>query len=77
MRRGLLRELDDEVLVVLRMGAHQATSHGVPKHAAVATTVDLARAVIGHRPAGFVNAVMRRLTEQDLDGWISLLSPSE
>ena len=48
----------------------------VPKHAAVATTVDLARAASGHRPAGFVNAVMRRITEQDLDGWISLLSPA-
>lgn len=71
-----LRDLDVDVLVLLRMGAHQHLSMNVPKHAAVATTVDLARDVIGHRPAGFVNAILRRLTERDLDEWIRELSPS-
>ena len=33
----------------------------VPSHAAVGTTVDLVRAKVGQRPAGFVNAVLRKV----------------
>ena len=68
-------QLDAGVLVLLRMGAHQLLSMDVPDHAAVATTVDLARVVVGHRPAGFINAVLRRTSERDLDGWIRELAP--
>ena len=35
----------------------------VPAHAAVGTTVDLVRATVGHGPAGFVNAVLRRVAD--------------
>ena len=40
----------------------------VPAHAAVAATVDLARAVLGRRPRpAFVNAVLRRVAARDAD----------
>jgi 16S rRNA (cytosine967-C5)-methyltransferase len=50
---------------VLRLGAYQLTAlDRIPPHAAVATTVSLAREVAGDRTAGFVNAVLRRVAEE-------------
>ena len=45
----------------------------VPDHAAVTSTVELVRTRVGHKPAGFTNAVLRRITERDLDAWMDLL----
>ena len=50
---------------VLRLGAYQLTAlDRIPPHAAVATTVALAREVAGARTAGFVNAVLRRVADE-------------
>lgn len=68
------RAIDPAVRDALRLGAHQLLSMRVPPHAAVSTTVDLVRAEIGHRPAGFVNAVLRRIAQKDLQTWISELT---
>jgi 16S rRNA (cytosine967-C5)-methyltransferase len=58
---GLAR-VDPAVRDVLRLGAYQLTSlDRVPPHAAVGTSVELAREAAGARAAGFVNAVLRRL----------------
>jgi 16S rRNA (cytosine967-C5)-methyltransferase len=47
---------------VLRLGAFQLTAlDRVPPHAAVDTSVSLAKSIGGTRAAGFVNAVLRRL----------------
>ena len=47
---------------ILRIGAYQLLTLGrVPPHAAVATSVALARARLGARPAGLVNAVLRKV----------------
>lgn len=47
---------------LLRIGAYQLIHlDRVPPHAAVSTSVDLAREIAGKAPAGFVNAVLRRL----------------
>jgi 16S rRNA (cytosine967-C5)-methyltransferase len=47
---------------LLRLGAYQLLHlDRVPAHAAVSTAVDLARDIAGKAPAGFVNAVLRRL----------------
>lgn len=47
---------------ILRLGAYQLTSlTRVPPHAAVATSVTLARESSGARASGFVNAVLRRV----------------
>lgn len=52
---------------ILRLGAYQLESlTRVPPHAAVATSVTLARAVSGERAAGFVNAILRRVAAQHL-----------
>jgi 16S rRNA (cytosine967-C5)-methyltransferase len=48
----------------------------VPSHAAVASTVDLVRSV-APGAAGFANAVMRRISEHDLDSWLAIVAPSE
>jgi 16S rRNA (cytosine967-C5)-methyltransferase len=37
--------------------------------------VELARDVAGARPAGFVNAVLRRVAMRDLDGWLEIAAP--
>ncbi|MCW2819479.1 MAG: rRNA cytosine-C5-methyltransferase [Marmoricola sp.] len=64
------RRPDPAVRDALRLGAHQVLAMRVPDHAAVASTVELVRARVGHKPAGFTNAVMRRLAARDLDGWM-------
>lgn len=72
--RGL-GDLDGAVLDALRLGAYQLLRTRIPPHAAVSATVDLVRA--GRRPgaAGYVNAVLRRVAEADLDSWVARLAP--
>jgi 16S rRNA (cytosine967-C5)-methyltransferase len=68
-------ELDPPVRDVLRLGVHQLLATRVGSHAAVATSVDLAKDVCGPRPSGFVNAVLRRVATRDLDAWIDIVVP--
>src|SRR5258708_9817730 len=70
-----LDQIDPPVLAVLRLGTHQLLGMRIKAHAAVATTVDLAVAVAGRRPAGFVNAVLRRIAPRELESWIELVAP--
>lgn len=70
-----LEKLDPPVLDVLRLGAHQLLSTRVGAHAAVATSVDLAKSVAGPRVSGYVNAVLRRVATRDLDSWLALIAP--
>lgn len=61
--------LDPKVRQVLRLGAYQLRHTRIPDHAAVAESVDLARAVGAKGAAGFVNAVLRavaRARDEDL-----------
>lgn len=57
---------------ILRLGAYQLTAlDRVPDHAAVSTTVQLARETTGAKSAGFVNAVLRKVASHpgpELDG---------
>jgi 16S rRNA (cytosine967-C5)-methyltransferase len=69
-------QLDPTVRDVLRLGAHQLLATRVGPHAAVATSVDLAKDVCGPRPSGFVNAVLRRVATRDLDSWTEIVAPS-
>jgi 16S rRNA (cytosine967-C5)-methyltransferase len=62
-----VREMDPPVRDVLRLGAYQLLRTRVPTHAAVSTSVDLARRVAGPGAAKFVNAVLRRVAERDGD----------
>ena len=70
-----LAEIDPPVLDVLRLGAHQLLGMRVPVHAATAETVGLARDVVGIGAAGFVNAVLRRVGERDLETWLDTVAP--
>lgn len=56
------RALDPGVQAVLRLGAYQLLYMQVPPHAAVSTSVSLAP----KRAQGFVNAVLRRISEEGL-----------
>lgn len=71
-----LAKIDPNVLDTLRLGTHQLLGMRVPTHAAVDETVGLARKVNGAGAAGFVNAVMRRVSERDLDAWLTEVVPS-
>ena len=71
------RSPDAGVRDALRLGAHQVLAMRVPDHAAVTSTVELVRARVGHKPAGFTNAVMRRITAHDLDGWMDALDATQ
>jgi 16S rRNA (cytosine967-C5)-methyltransferase len=60
-------EMDPPVRDVLRLGAYQLLRTRVAPHAAVSTSVDLARNVAGPGAAKFVNAVLRRVAERHGD----------
>jgi 16S rRNA (cytosine967-C5)-methyltransferase len=70
-----IARMDPPVREVLRLGVHQLLATRVATHAAVATSVDLAKDVAGVRPAGFVNAVLRRVSTRDLDDWMAVVAP--
>ena len=71
-----LAELDPPVLDALRLGAHQLLGMRVPAHAALDATVALVREQIGAGPSGFVNAVLRRVSERDREEWIETVAPA-
>ncbi|MFF9818555.1 RsmB/NOP family class I SAM-dependent RNA methyltransferase [Streptomyces sp. NPDC014006] len=70
-----LREVDPPVLDVLSLGAHQLLGTRIPTHAAVSSTVELARVVLGDGRAKFVNAVLRKVAQRDLDAWLAEVAP--
>jgi 16S rRNA (cytosine967-C5)-methyltransferase len=71
-----LDKLDPPVLDVLRLGAHQLLNTRIGAYAAVATSVDLAKSVIGPRVSGYVNAVLRRVATRDLAAWLDIVAPA-
>jgi len=68
-------DVDPPVREVLRLGTHQLLATRVASHAAVATSVDLAKDVAGMRPAGFVNAVLRRVSTREQAEWLQIIAP--
>jgi len=72
-----LAKVEAKVLDALRLGAHQLLGMRVPTHAAISTTVDLVRAKVGQGPAGFTNAVLRRVAEVPYDGWLRRIAPDD
>ena len=69
--------IDPHVRAVLRLGAYQLLHMRVPAHAAVHSTVDLARDVAGHKVVGFVNAVLRAISRQSWEEWVDQLAPED
>lgn len=70
-----LADLDGPVLDALRLAAYQLLHTRIPDHAAVSVTVDLVRAGPNPGAAGFVNAVLRKVSRHDLAGWIAEIGP--
>src|SRR5205823_10911073 len=59
-----LDEVDEPVRIALRLGAFELLHHpSVPARAAVNEAVELAKELKAARASGFVNAVLRRLSE--------------
>ncbi len=69
--------LDPQVRAVLRLGAYQLMHTRVATHAAVSATVEVGKQVSGHRSAGLVNAVLRRVSELDWPRWVARLAPGD
>lgn len=72
-----LRRIDAPLLDVLRLGAHQILATRIPPHAAVGTTVELARSVAGPGQAKFANAVLRKVATRDMDAWLQIVAPAD
>jgi len=72
-----LSKVEAKVLDALRVGTHQLVSMRVPDHAAISTTVDLVRARVNTGAGNFANAVLRSVSERDLDAWIEKVTPDE
>jgi 16S rRNA (cytosine967-C5)-methyltransferase len=69
-----LPDLDPRVLDLLRLGAYQLIDLRVPSHAAVDTTVDLTRGIVGTGASGLVNAVLRKVASGgDRAQWLATL----
>lgn len=67
-------EVDTGIIDVLRMGVHQLFEMRVATHAAVSTTVELARKVLGESKASYVNAILRKISLKSLEEWLSAVT---
>lgn len=70
-----IADIDGGLIDILQLGAYQLLRTRVAPHAAVATSVDLTRAEFGTGKSGFVNAVLRRVSEKTAEQWIDQLAP--
>lgn len=66
-------EIDIKALIVLRLGAHQLLGMRIPAHAALDETVELAKQFVSRGAAGFVNGVLRRISERTRDEWLAIV----
>ncbi len=67
-------DIDGVVLDVLRIGVHQWLTLATPAHAVVDESASLARRFASVGAVGFVNAVMRRVTERSRAEWLDVVS---
>ncbi|MBO0854281.1 MAG: rRNA small subunit methyltransferase B, partial [Nocardia sp.] len=70
-------DIDGPLLDILRLGVYQLLRTRVESHAAVDTSVDLARAEFGSGRAGFVNAVLRKAARRSCAEWVEALAPRD
>lgn len=62
-------KVDPGIIDVCRLGVHQIHEMRVPDHAAVASTVEVARKRLGESKASFVNAMLRNVTRKSKEEW--------
>ena len=70
-----VEEIDPVLLDLLRLGAYQLLRTNVAEHAAVSTTVEQAGLEFDSARAGFVNAVLRKISGRDEAAWLAELAP--
>jgi 16S rRNA (cytosine967-C5)-methyltransferase len=68
-----IEKIDSAALDVLRLGAFQVLFMRVPDYAAVSSSVELTRSVGRARLSGFVNAVIRKISQRDRHEWESIV----
>lgn len=66
--------IDQEVWWVLRLGVFQWLWMHTPAHAVVNESVKLCKKLGLHPASGLVNAVLRKITAQDLPAWIDAIT---
>lgn len=62
-------EIELRSKLLLRLGAHQLLAMRIPSHAAINETVNLAKSVSSQGSVGFVNGVLRRVSERSIEDW--------
>ena len=67
-------EVDEGIVDIVRIGAYQLFDMRVPTHAAVDSTVNLARRCLGESKGSYVNAIMRKLASMTLEEHLSEVS---
>lgn len=67
-------EVDPGIVDICRMGVHQIHEMRIPDHAAVSSTVEVARKRLGESKASFVNALLRNVTRKSQEDWFLPLS---
>lgn len=68
-------KIDSIVLDILRLGAYQIMRTRVDDHAAVHTSVELAKAHGAGSASGFVNGVLRTITRSSVEEWLDRVAP--
>lgn len=71
-----LRDIEPEILDILRLGAYQLLKTRVGAHAAVDTSVIAVQAAGKPGAKGFVNAILRKVAQHDFDHWVMELVPT-
>lgn len=67
--RRNVKDIEPAVLDVLRLGCHQILNTRTAMHAAVNESVQLAKKEGLYRAAGFINAVLRKVSKKSLSEW--------
>lgn len=66
-------EIDLKALTLLRLGCHQLLALRTATHAAINETVNLAKTVASQGAVGFINGVLRRVSEKSVGEWKELV----
>lgn len=72
-----VEKIDSMVLDILRLGAYQILRTRVDDHAAVNTSVELAKANGAGQASGFVNGVLRTITRSAPEQWLQKVAPGQ
>ncbi|MDO4241212.1 MAG: transcription antitermination factor NusB [Microbacteriaceae bacterium] len=70
-------QIDPRTLRVLRLGAHQLLGMRTAAHAAINESVELQRIVSNAKATGFVNGVLRTISGQTAEEWLTQVAAAQ